>query len=396
MPSPPTPDFWAEQVQAQETSLLSRLRRRKTWFFITTALTSVMVVGAYSITPKSYRAAGSVLIAATSGDSVVAPQNGQAMEKLGDAADMESQLLLLHSPSLLHAILQNNPKIVDSLMRECEEDRETILATLKSYIREAKSCEQILADEDSQVNWLTNNFDVAAAGRSRVISVNYTSTDPAIAKLMVNTLIDSYVAQGTADKLRTRSTAANWISSELERLASELRDGEQAIETYRRQHGLIKGQTGSIQSEGLSSISQQLALAQAQRSQAFAALSQVSRGTSTMRDVTASATITALRAQAAQAAARVAQMSAQYGVKNPAYVAASNELADVNSQISQEVGRVQSGLKQAYDAADQQVKDLERQMVALKGEVGTASDAESAMATMARDVEVKRDLYVDL
>ncbi len=53
-------------------------------------------------------------------------------------------------------------------------------------------------------------------------------------------------------------------------------------------------------------------------------------------------------------------------------------------------------MRQTYDAANQQVIDLEKQMTLLKGEVGTASDAESAMATMTRDVDVKRDLYIDL
>lgn len=393
---PATPDFWAEQVQAQDTNLISRLRRRKFWFFATSALTAGVVCSVYMITPKSYRAAGSVLIAATSGDSMIAQQNTQAMEKLGDAADMESQLLLLRSPSLLHNIINKDPAIVNALMKECLENTQSFMANIKSYIRKPKQCDEMLADEDSQVAWMAGGFDVSAAGRSRVIQVNYTSPDPIIAKLMVNTLIDAYVEQGTADKLRTRSEAAIWIRSELERLAYELRQDEQKIESYRRQHGLIKGQSGSIQSESLSSISAQLALAQVQRSQALAALQQVGKGSSTMRDVTASATITALRGQQAAASARLAQLAAQYGPKNPAYIAAANELANVNAQISSEINRVQTGLKQSYDAADQQVKDLQRQMSVIAGDVGTASDAESAMATMARDVEVKRDLYIDL
>ncbi len=396
MPGNAGPDFWAEQVQAQDTNIFSRLRRRKMWFLTTTLLTASAVGATYIITPKTYRAAGDVLIVATSGDSMVAPQNAQAMEKLGDQADMESQIILLRSPSLLHSIIEKDPTIVDALMRECQENSNAVMTKLKSYVRDVKPCNEVLGDEDSQVAWMSNSFDVSAAGRSRVIAVSYTSTDPAVAKLMVNTLIDAYVAQGTADKLRTRSQAAVWIHSELERLASELREDEQRIEQYRRQHGLIKGQTGSIQSESLSSISQQLAVAQAQRSQALAALQQVGKGSSTMRDVTASATITGYRAQQSAAAARLAQLSAQVGPKNPAYIAAANELNNINGQIGAEINRVQAGLKQSYDAADQQVKDLQRQMSVLEGEVGTASDAESAMATMSRDVEVKRDLYVDL
>jgi capsular exopolysaccharide synthesis family protein len=215
---------------------------------------------------------------------------------------------------------------------------------------------------------------------------------------MVNTLIEAYVEQGTAEKLRTRSQAAAWIQSELARLQQELRDGEAKIEAYRREHGLIKGQTGSIQSESLSSISQQLALAQAQRSQALAALDQVNKGSgvTTMRDVTASATITGLRTQQAAAQARLAALTSQFGPNNPQVMAARKEVGDVSAAIGGEISRVRSGLQQSYAAADQQVKELESQMTRLKGEVGTASDAESAMATMQRDVEVRRSLYVDM
>ncbi len=273
------PEFWAEQVQDQESSLFARMRRRKMWFLSTTALTAAAVIGVYSITPKSYRASGTVLVAVSSGDTVLAPQDPQATEKLGDAADMESQLIMLKSPQLLHTILEKNPDIANALLKECQENQNSYTAQIKAYLEEPKSCDVVLNDQDSQVQWMENSYEVYQAGRSRVISVNYTSHDPVIAKLMVNTLIDAYVEQGTADKLRTRSQAAVWIRSELDRLSTELRQGEQNIEIYRRQHGLIKGQAGSIQSESLSSISQQLALAQAQRAQAQAALAQVGKGT---------------------------------------------------------------------------------------------------------------------
>jgi capsular exopolysaccharide synthesis family protein len=397
-PGAPRPEFWEEAVQPNESSLVSRLRRRKAWLITTTLATATVVAGVYYITPKTYRAVGSVAITTSSGDSIISPQNPQAVEKLGDAADMESQLLMLRSPTLLHKILTDKPEIVTALMRECQLSHHTLKAELMSHIRTTKPCEDGLADQDAQVEALSNAYDIAAAGRSRVITVSYTSQDPTIAKLMVNTLIEAYVEQGTAEKLRTRSQAAQWIQSELVRLQGELRDGEAKIEAYRREHGLIKGSTGSIQSESLSSISQQLAIAQAQRSQALAALEQVNKGTgvSTMRDVTASATITGLRTQQAAAQARLATLSSQYGPNNPQVMAARKEVGDIGAAIGGEIGRVRSGLQQAYSAADQQVKELESQMTRLKGEVGTASDAESAMATMQRDVEVRRSLYVDM
>ena len=395
MPYSTIPTFWADKVRADESGIVTRLRRRKSWFIMTTALTAVVVSGIYSITPNSYRAQGNVLIVATSNDSSMSTQNPQAMEKVGDAADIESQLILLRSPQLLHELLETNPSILASVMQECSNMKSTPLAQLKEQVHNSKKCSEILGTIEDQVEWLSGRYEIASAGRSRVISVTYTSDNPRIAALMVNALIDAYIKKGTEEKLGPRGRASKFLASELAGLRVELRNSEEAMERYRKEHGLVKGSTSSIQAENLSSLSQQLAVAQGTRAQALAEMQQGQRGSSTMRNVTSSPTVTALRAQEAGVAARVAQLGTTLGANNPQLKAARDELSNIRGQIGSEIGRASTGLNQTFQAADSQVKDLQRQIAALRNEATSASNYEAAIANMASETDIKRTLYTD-
>jgi succinoglycan biosynthesis transport protein ExoP len=357
-----------------------------------------MAAGGYIVFPKSYRAQGQVEIQASNIEAVVDPSSAQPQvdNNVGDSSDIETQILKLSSPQLMHYILDNNPSIAQAIMRECLEEKHSTWALLKAHIHKGKTCDQALATDDQRVSWMSSRFVVVSAGRSRVLSVDYTSPDPDVSKLMVNDLMDAYLVEGINNKLAPRTQASAWLEKRIDLLRQEIDSGEKAIVAYSKQHGLMNGQNGPIQNEDLSSLSTERYAAEARRAQDLAALEQSRSGVSSMQGTTNSATVSALRAQESEDRSYYERLAAIDGPENPSLISARKALGAVEGELGSEVGRVGTGLRQAYLADNQDVMDLDRQIEQLKAQVSTASDAESQIASMKQDVDIERGLYATM
>ncbi|HEY0203908.1 MAG TPA: hypothetical protein VGC15_07155, partial [Acetobacteraceae bacterium] len=112
---------------AEGNGLLSRLGRRKSWCLLGFGLTAAAVAVAFTAMPRTYRASASLLVA--SNEAVLRSGTASAeAQRLGDPADIESQMLILRSARLARFILQD-PKVEAALVADCEATRSNTWAT---------------------------------------------------------------------------------------------------------------------------------------------------------------------------------------------------------------------------------------------------------------------------
>jgi succinoglycan biosynthesis transport protein ExoP len=378
-----------------EAGLVARIRRRKGVFAGVFTAIIALVALLYAILPTSYMAAGAVMVTAFPAD-VEGGMSNAAEQKLGDPADMDTQIVVARSPRLLQAML-GNPAILRAVHDDCEAVRRTapvdVLRTI--LMVPARNCNDTLAGTRAS-DWLSDHFTIASAGRSRVIQVAYTSHLPAIAATLVNGLIDAYLAQGAADKQVPRVQAETWVRLELSRLGNELRQSELAIENFRRDHGLVRGQVASISSERLTEVSQLLATAEAAEAAAQGRLDQLRSGASDARQALDSRTIADLKQQLSVVSGQVANMSVTFSPHYPGLVALTQQRNDIRQRLAEETARIGPSAQRDYESAAAQVASLRAQMDALKHQVGQGDLAETQIASMVRDNDVKRQLYVNL
>lgn len=379
-----------------EAGLATRLRRQKAVF----ALVFAAVLGAaaliFSVTPDTYLATGAVIITGRPPEVAGNAVSPAAEQKLGDPADIDSQIIVAKSPRLL-AQMASDPDVLQAVQQDCEAVlRHAPLNRLRAALGwPAKPCDVQSADGKA-VDWLEEQFRVASAGRSRVIQIAYRSQSPAIAATLVNGLVDAYLAQGAADKQRSLADAAAWIHAELDRIRAELRESELAIESFRRGHGLVRGQTASIASERLTQVSQQLAAAEAAASDAAARLDQLRDGAGDARQTLESRTVADLKRKQAEVRGAIARLASSYSSSYPGLVALQQERADLQRQIAEETDRIKASLEADRASASAQVASLRRQLADIKRDVSVGDLAETQIASLVRDNGVKRELYVDL
>lgn len=375
------------------TGLLARLGRRKAWCLLGFVVTAAAVAVGFSALSPTYRASAALMVASNEAVLRTGTSTAEA-QRLGDPADIESQMLLLRSPRLARMIL-DDPRVGDALAADCEATRQgTWMTALIARVLPPASCEEIATDRKAALQRLASGFSIGPTGRSRVIEVSFVSPVPEAAVVIPNALVDAYLRDDKERKVDTHDNAINWLNDEIQRSGQELRAAEQNVESYRSQHGIVRGQQASISSERLSALSTQLAVAQAAYAQALSRLTKYAGG-GDMQEVLNSRTVGDLKQQSAQNAGRLAELRRRYGDGHPSVLAAADQGREVERRLGQESRQIGVSLQRDVQAASARIAELKEQFDTLMRDVGNTGGAEAGIAILVRDVEARREIYVE-
>jgi uncharacterized protein involved in exopolysaccharide biosynthesis/Mrp family chromosome partitioning ATPase len=367
---------------------VSRIWRRRRLFGVVFAAVMGLAVLALILLPVRYLATASVIVAEQEpGDSNASPVWAQ---KVGDPADLESQLLVIRSPRLLRRTI-NAPGVIPAVVEECE--RAGVLGS-------AGSCEKLKSDVGAAMDHVEGRLSVASAGRSRVINISYQSSIPGVAQTLANALTQVFLEDQRSEGANSREVATSWLWKELKQLDQQIREADEKIQTFRRTKGLMRGANAPISSERLTSIGQQLSQAEAARAEAAARLQEIkseqAHGPTDAPSVLSSRSIADLKQQLTTVSAQLASASGVLGPKHPSMLALSREQVLIQQRLVDEMQSIAASAQKAYDANDASVNSLKKQMEVVKAEAGSATLDEASIESMVRDTEIKRQQYAEL
>jgi succinoglycan biosynthesis transport protein ExoP len=355
----------------------------------------LLSVVALFVLPTRYLAVGSVIVAEQ--EPTVQNASPAWAEKIGDPADLESQLLVIRSPRVLR-LAMGMPGALDAVLRECERGRLSPVKWL--YPKSSSTCEKLKPGSEALIDYVQTGYSVAAVGRSRVINISWQSGQPDIARTLANALITAFLEDQRSNVSTGRKVAADWLWQELRQLDLEIQDEDAKIEAFRREKGLMRGANAPITSEQLTAITQQLSAAEVARADAAARLREIEAdragGTSNAPAVLASRAVADLKQQIATVTAQVANATATVGPRHPMLHALQQQLDSLQLRLSHEVDSVAASAKKASAEADALVTSLRQQVETAKAEVASATGDETSIANMVRSVETKRQQYADL
>jgi uncharacterized protein involved in exopolysaccharide biosynthesis len=178
----------------------ARLWRRRRLFGLIFALFLVPALAAFLIWPAQYQTTGMVIV------GNLDPFNSASAagtDKLGDPADLESQILIAKSPRMMRLALER-PGVAAAIQEECQR------GGLLSYLRH-RDCSNLKPGNEALLNNVAPRYTVRAEGRSRVISMGFRSPSPDVAFILANALIVTYLEDQRAENGPAREEAAKWI-----------------------------------------------------------------------------------------------------------------------------------------------------------------------------------------
>ncbi|MGP1394950.1 MAG: GumC family protein [Inquilinaceae bacterium] len=253
-------------------------------------------------------------------------------------------------------------------------------------------------EQSKVLRMFDQRLDVTAVGQSRVISIRFTSADPALARAVADSVANLYLTRQLEAKADAREVATNWLGERLTNLRSEVEETEAAVETFRTISGISEGQDAGLLSQQISELNTQLILARTEFETATARLRAVeemveTRGSRSVFDVVDSRAVDGLREQEAVLRQRAAEASVEYGPRHPVMINLQAEIGALQAQMNQEAGNLLVSLRNEVAVLGERVVSLESAVRALRNDSLEINTAESQLRALEREAEASRAVY---
>lgn len=366
--------------------------RLKTWALPGAVLGGLAAILAAQMLTPSYRASAQLFID---------PQNLQVLERdlspstaAGDAGVVliESQARIMASPAVLRAA---------AMALELDKDAEFARPPhpLRAFLEGASDAPQ--DDLGRAVLALGKAVHVVRLDRTYVIDVHAESESATKAAAIANGVVEAYLALRESQRAEQAGRASIALQGRLSQLLARLEAAENAVETFRIEHGLVEaggrplpetrvGQTDAALLAARNGV--EAASIQLRQLQALAADPE---RIVAAPEALGSAEMTRLRAEWQMAAGDAAILRATLGARHPRLRLAEERLATARAAIRGEVGRLVTAAELALQRARDNAASLDAQMSAATTRLQNDDASRIRLRQLEREAEASRAVYED-
>ena len=210
-----------------------------------------------------------------------------------------------------------------------------------------------------------------------------------IADAIVKAFKEELVAADSEGARRT----ADALVSRIAELKGEVSVAEQAVEEFRRKHGLRSTQGELVSSRSMSQINQQLVEARERYIQAESRYKELTSSGSTDALAMQSPTISSLRTQYAMLKSRADAESLTYGPRHPRLSQLRTELRAMENEIEAEKDRIVQAARNNLEQAKAVVAALGADATTVSSGVFSDNDAEVELRDLTREAAAKTAIY---
>jgi uncharacterized protein involved in exopolysaccharide biosynthesis len=256
------------------------------------------------------------------------------------------------------------------------------------------------ADRPPEDRVLEKYYDrllVYPVARSRIVAVEFTSEDPALAAKGANTIAEVYLETQESAKKDTARSASSWLGGVIEPLRKKVAEAEAKVEEYRGKAGLQMGANNTlVTSQQLADLSGQLATARAAQADAQAKARLIKDALREGRmfeipDVANNELVRRLIEQRVSLRAQLALESRTLLPAHPRIKELTAQLSDLESQIRGAAERTVRGLENEARIAGSRVETLTVAIEAQRKAVAEANEAEVQLRALEREAKSQRD-----
>src|SRR2546423_1949423 len=234
--------------------------------------------------------------------------------------------------------------------------------------------------------------------KSRVISVEFQSSDPELAARVANSVADNYLAlQQMARQDQTRA-AGRWLSGEIDVLRKKVAEAEAKVEEFRSKTNLFMGTNGTtLSNQTLGESNRDLATARSQKaeleSKARYIRDLIKRGgVVESADVINSELIRRLNEQRVTLRAQLAEQSSTLLDNQRRIKEWKAQINDLDRQIRDEAARLARSFENDAKIAGARVESLSSGLDQLKQQAGSTNGQDVELRALEREAKAQRDL----
>lgn len=254
--------------------------------------------------------------------------------------------------------------------------------------------------EQTIVEILMRDIDIAPVRNSALVDVSYSSPDPAISRKIADAWVGQFVEATLARRYDSTADARAFLTNRLAELRARLEQSERELVRYAAEKDILpiettvdaEGRTTGMRTQAasnLQALSEALAKASVDRIEAESRLS----GPGSHIAGEAGSVLPGLRQRRAEVAAEYANLRAQFEDGYPPVQSLKSQVASLDNAIAREEQRSSSGARQEYAQAVERENDLRARVRQLESELfGQRSDSIQYNINQ-REVDTNRELY---
>jgi exopolysaccharide transport family protein len=367
------------------------------------AIFGAVLIASLKMTPI-YEATGRIAINKPDNNLVTFKDSANASADYSDPTDLDTEVSILQSDLLALQVIKN-----------LNLDKMPEFGGKPSTGPEANLAPDPLATDSARTGSLIAAFKgglhVSLKPNTRIVEIRYTSTNPQLAALIVNTLASTYVEQNFKTKFESTMQASDWLQQQLSDLQIKVETSQEKLVKYQKEHEILgTDEKQNITTEKLAELNKELTAAESVRMEKESLYKLVQSGDPETVASTAEALesggangsaglsplLGALRSKEADLKIQIAELSTQFGPSYPRVAQLNGQLKEVDSQIQGELKKIVDRVRGEYLAARQQEDMLSAEFEKQKQEENKLNESAIEYSLLKRDVDVNRQLYEGL
>lgn len=238
-----------------------------------------------------------------------------------------------------------------------------------SPVSDAPSAEMRMAHAIADV---MRRLSVRTDPRSYLVTVIYSSPDPALSARVANAVAEEYLQQRMQTNIDTANRTIDWLATQIRETTAALWEAEADIAAFRKQTGVLEpgrldADAENVQQQQLRALTSQLTAASLARLNEERRLARVQELLKTGHlpsavDLQGSPLISALIDREATARRELGELLSRFGSRHPNVRQAQAGIADLRSRIDAEVKRAVSVIGSDLAAARQMEEELKERL----------------------------------
>ncbi len=370
------------------------LVRNRGWIIAPTLLAAVLSIAAVNLVTPRYKSEARILIDGR--ENVIPRPNGERNEERNalDAEAVTSQVQLLLSRDLAREIVKKNklaerPEF-DPVLQGFSPVKS--LLALFGIGRDLFS----LTPEERALDAYFDRFTAYAVDNSRLIVIEFQSSDPELAARVANSIAESYLVLQQGARQEQAKSAGQRLSGEIDNLRKKVAEAESRVEDFRSKSSLFVG-TNHASNQQMGELNAQLNNARAQKSDAESKARLIREMLQSGRPIESSEALNSeltrrLSEQRATLRAQLAGQSSTLLDGHPRIKELKAQLADIDTQLREEASKISRALDNDARIAGGRVEDLSASLDQLKKQATSTNDQDVRLRALEREAKAQRDL----
>jgi len=354
-------------------------------------LTAALSIAAVNLVTPRYKSEARILIDGR--ENIFLRPNGERDQERTalDAEAVTSQVQLLLSRDLAREIIKKNklaelPEF-DPVLRGLSPVKS--LLALFGIGRDPFS----LTPEERVLDAYFDRFTAYAVDKSRVVVIEFQSQDPDLAARVANSIADGYLVMQQNARQEQAKSASQWLSGEIDNLRKKVADAESRVEDFRSKSSLFIGTNNTtLSNQQMGELNTQLNNARALKSDAQSKARLIREMLESGRPIEASEVLNSelirrLAEQRVTLRAQLAEQSSTLLPGHPRIKELKAQLADLDSQIREEAGKIARSLENDARIASGRVDALNSNLDQLKKQATSTNDDDVKLRALEREAK---------